>query len=77
MSWDVGQRCGLDLPLLWLWCRLAAGAPIPSLALEPLYVAGAALKRQTIKQNEKPGLRGMLEPKSSEANKDFPITRVL
>ena len=28
-------RHGLDLALLWLWRRLAAAAPIPSLAREP------------------------------------------
>ena len=35
-----------DLALLWLWCRLAAEAPIRPLALEPLYAMGVALKRQ-------------------------------
>ena len=24
----VGRRCGLDPPLLWLWCRPAAEGPI-------------------------------------------------
>ena len=28
MSCGVGGRCGLDLAFLWLWCRLAAVAPI-------------------------------------------------
>ena len=28
--------------LLWLWCRLAAAAPIQPLAWEPPYAAGAA-----------------------------------
>ena len=31
--------------LLWLWRRPAATAPIRPLAWEPLYAAGAALKR--------------------------------
>ena len=33
MSCSGGHRLGLDLVLLWLWCRLAAAAPIrpPSL----------------------------------------------
>ena len=31
--------------MLWLWCRLAATAPIRSLALEPLYAAGVALEK--------------------------------
>ena len=28
MSCGVGHRCGLDPTLLWLWCRLAAVAPV-------------------------------------------------
>ena len=47
MSSGVDLRCGLDLVLLWLWCRPAAVAPIRSLAWELPYAAGAALKRQT------------------------------
>ena len=31
-----------DLVLLWLWCRLAATAPIRPLAWEPPYAVGAA-----------------------------------
>ena len=46
MSCGVGRRCGLDLVLLWLWCRLAAVAPICSLAWEPPYAGDAALKKQ-------------------------------
>ena len=42
----VGRRLSSDPVLLWLWCRLAAAAPIGSLAWEPPYVTGAALKRQ-------------------------------
>ena len=34
-----------DLVLLWLWCRLAAAAPIQPLAQELPYAAGVALKR--------------------------------
>ena len=33
-----------DLMLLWLWCRLAAVAPIGPLAGELPYAAGVALK---------------------------------
>ena len=48
---DTGSIPGLaqevkDPALLWWWCRLAAVAPIRPLAQEPLYAAGAALKRQ-------------------------------
>ena len=39
-----GCRCGLDLMLLWLWHRPAAISPIRSLAWEPPYAVGVALK---------------------------------
>ena len=50
MSCGVGGRHGSDLALLWLWCSLAATAPIGPLAWERPYAAGAALKRQQIPQ---------------------------
>ena len=46
MSYGVGHRHGLDLSLLWLWCRLVAAARIRPLAWEPPYAAGAAIKRK-------------------------------
>ena len=46
MSCGVGCRCGSDLPLLGLWCRPVATAPIRPLAWEPPYAEGAALNRQ-------------------------------
>ena len=45
MSCGAGRRCGSDLALLWLWCRLAATAPIGPLAWKPPYAAGAALEK--------------------------------
>ena len=39
-------QCIKDLALLWLWCRLAAAGPIQSLAWEPPYAIGVALKRK-------------------------------
>ena len=45
MSCGVVCRCGSDPALLWLWCRLAAIAPIRPLAWEPPYAAGAALEK--------------------------------
>jgi len=48
LSWTagVGPTYGWDLVLLWLWCTLAAAAPIQPLAWELPYAAGAALKRK-------------------------------
>ena len=37
MSSGVGHRCGSDLVMLQLWCRLATVALIRPLALEPPY----------------------------------------
>ena len=56
VSCGVGRRHGLDLMLLWLWCRLAATAPIRPLAWEPPYTAGAALENTKTKnkQTKKP-----------------------
>ena len=50
---DAGSIPGLDqrvedLALLWRWCRPAGAALIRSLAWEPPYAAGAALKRRSI-----------------------------
>ena len=50
---DVGSILGLaqwvkDLALLWLWHRLAAAAPIRTLAWELLYAACAALKKKKV-----------------------------
>ena len=53
MSCDVGCRCAWDLMLLWLRYRLAAIAPIQSLAWESPYAAGAALKSEKKKKKEK------------------------
>ena len=45
MSCDVGHRHGSDLALLWFWHKLAATAPIRTLAWEPAYAEGAALEK--------------------------------
>ena len=42
----MGYRCGSDPALLWLWCKLAAGAPIGTLAWEPPSAVGTGLKKQ-------------------------------
>ena len=46
MSCGVGGRHGLDLALLWLWCRPAATALIQLLAWEPAFATVEALKKQ-------------------------------
>ena len=46
------SQCVKDPALLWLWCRLAAVAPIGPLAWEPPYATGAALKRHTHTQKK-------------------------
>ena len=56
LSSSVGHSRGSDPVLLWLWCRLAATAPVRSLAQEPPCAMGAALKKdkkQTKKQKPK------------------------
>ena len=52
MSCGIGRRHGSDLALLWLCSRPAATAPIRTLAWEPPYAVGAALKRQKKKRKE-------------------------
>ena len=53
MGCGVGRRQGLDPALLWLCCRLAAVALIGSLAWEPSYAMGAALKSKPKKKKKK------------------------
>ena len=45
LSSCVGHRCDSHLVLLWLWCKLAAAAPIRPLAWKLPYATNAALKR--------------------------------
>ena len=54
MSCGVGHRCGSDLALLWLWCRLAALAPVRPLAWEPLNASGVVLERQRTNKQKLP-----------------------
>ena len=50
MSCSVGHRHGLDLMLLWLWCRPAAVALIRPLDWEPPYATDVALKSRKKKK---------------------------
>ena len=51
MSCGVGRRRGSDPARLWLWCKLAATAPIGPLAWEPPYATGAVLKKKSYQSN--------------------------
>ena len=50
MSCGVGHRCGLDLVLLWLWCRPVAAALIQPLAWE-LHMPWVWALKKTKKKN--------------------------
>ena len=50
MNCGVGRSHGSDPRLLWLWCRMAAAAPIQPPAWEPAYALGAALKSKEKKK---------------------------
>ena len=52
MTCGVGGKHGLDLALLWLWCRPAATALICPLAWELPHASGATLKRLKKKEEE-------------------------
>ena len=56
MSCGVGCRHGSDLALLWLWysTAIAATALIGSLAWEPPYAVGVALKDTKTKKERSP-----------------------
>ena len=60
MSCGVDCRRGLDPTLLWLWCRLAAPAPIKPLAWEPSYVVTVALEKAK-RQNKQTNKQTFLE----------------
>ena len=49
----VGRRHGSNPKLWWLWHRPAAAAPIQSLAWEPPYASGTALKKAKKKKKKK------------------------
>ena len=50
MSYGVGLRLSSDLAWLWLWCSLAATAPIRPLAWELPYATSSALKSKNKKK---------------------------
>ena len=52
MSYAIGCKCGLDLALLWLWCRLASAGLIPPLTWELPHATGVALKSKKKKKKK-------------------------
>jgi len=53
MSCGVGRRCGSDLVLLWLCCRLAATALIRPVAWKRSYAVGVALEKAKSQKKKK------------------------
>ena len=52
VSGGIGCTRGSDPTWLWLWHGLAAVAPIRSVAWEPPYATGAALKKKLSKKKK-------------------------
>ena len=52
MNCGVGRRHGWDPVLLWLWCRLAAIAPIEPLAWEPPCAVGVDLQNNQVQRKK-------------------------
>ena len=50
MGCGVGHRCSSDTVLLWLWCRLAAAAPVQLLDWEFPDAMGVAVKKKKKKK---------------------------
>ena len=79
-SCSVGQRCGSDLALLWLWYSPAAVAPIQPLAWELPCAASAAQKekkgrkegRKRERKKEKEAKNGEKPSKGRTGGKAFP-----
>ena len=61
-SCGVGYRCGLDLVLLWLWCRPTVAALIQPLGWETPYAASMALKRKKKKKKKKKNVQRVKKP---------------
>ena len=57
------------MALLWLWCRLAAVAPILPLAWELQYATGAALKKE--KKKKKKERKKINYPRKRERRKEI------
>ena len=71
VSCGVDHRRGLDLVLLWLWCRLAAAVPIQPLAWKLPYATSVALKSKKKKKKRK---RSRTERREVKFNFVIPLT---
>ena len=72
MSCGVGRRGGLDPALPWLWCRMAATAPIRPLAWEPPYATGVVLKcKKRERERDSVWSRGLLVWRCSSLRSSF------
>ena len=62
--------------LLWLWCRLAAIAPIRLLVWKPPYAAGVALKSKKEKEKKinraRYGVRQDIKNEEADSSPDTP-----
>ena len=52
VSYSLSSRHGVDPVLLWLWCRLAAAAPIQPIAWELPHATSLALKSKKKKKKK-------------------------
>ena len=66
----MGHRCNSDPKLLWLWCRLAAPAPIQLLAQDLPYARVVALKSKS-KNKTKTNKQTNKQTKQREKRKKY------
>ena len=71
MSCGVGHRRNLEPTLLWLGRRLAAAALIRSLAWEPPYTAGSALKQDLLYSTGNSTLYSVITYMGKESKKEW------
>ena len=71
VSCGIGQRSGLDLALLWPWCRPAAAGPIRPLAWESPYAVDVALKKEKKRGPQGDSVLSSLPGNSDNTNSDI------
>ena len=70
VSCGVGCKYVSDPALLWLWCRLAAIAPIQPLAWELPYTSGVALESKA-KKKKKTDKKQKTKPRKQKRHRAF------